>query len=67
MLVFPVFSFFNSDYSYISMNVNSQNYMLNHPVFPQHYNSLIQISKRWKKYPILYVIFPMVNHGFNVK
>ena len=41
--------------------------MLPHPVFPQHYNSLIQISRRWKKYPRLYVIFMQGNQKLDIK
>ena len=41
--------------------------MLAHIFFPQNYNSLIQISIRWKKYLTLYVRFPLVNHGLDIK
>ena len=42
--------------------INIQNYMLYHPVFPQHYNELIWMSRMWNKYQTLYVRFPLVNH-----
>ena len=41
--------------------INSQYYMLDHPFCSQHYISLIQMSKRWKKYPIIIFIFSMLN------
>ena len=44
-----------------------RNYMLAYPVSSKHYNSLIQISKRWKKYPTLYVSLKLGNHQFKIK
>ena len=41
--------------------------MLVHTVFPQYYNALIQMSRRWNKYPTLYFSFPLGNQGFNIK
>ena len=46
---------------------NSQFSMLAHPVFPQHSNLLIQMSKRWKKQPTFNVRFPLIKHHFTIK
>ena len=47
--------------------VNSRHSMLAHPVCSQHYNSLIQISSRWKKYQTIYDIFPLGNHWLKIE
>ena len=47
--------------------INSRHYVLAYTLFPQHYNSLIQMSRLWKKHSTLYVIFPLGNHWFNIK
>ena len=41
--------------------------MLAHHVFSKHFNSRIQMSKRWKKQPTLYVSFSLVKHRFKIK
>ena len=41
--------------------------MLDNPAFQQDYISLIHMIRRWNKYPPLYIIFPLVNHGCNIK
>ena len=41
--------------------------MLEYPVISKHYNSLIKINKRWKKYPTVYVSLKLVNHKFKTK
>ena len=47
--------------------MNSRDSMLAHPVFSQELNLLIQMSKRWKKYPTFNVRFPLRKHGFTIK
>ena len=47
--------------------INSQHYMLANPVFSQHYNSLIQISKRCNKQPLFYVSFPLKKSNSKIK
>ena len=41
--------------------------MIFHPVFPQHYNSLIRMIRKWNKYSTFYFTFPLQNHWFNIK
>ena len=47
--------------------INIRQYMLSHPVFTQHYNSLIQRSRRWKQYQTFHFRFPLVDIWLNIK
>ena len=41
--------------------------MLSHPVFPNHYNSLIQMTRRQKKDQTCYARFTLKNNSFITK
>ena len=47
--------------------INRLHYMLDRFFFPSHnYNWLLQMSKRWKKYPTYNVSFPREKHRFKI-
>ena len=67
LLAFTLFWVITSTDFYSPMKENSQDFMLAHPVSHEQYNPLILVRKKWNKYPIYYVIIPLVNYGFNIK
>ena len=48
MLDFPLLCVLPQNHLH-KWSINFRRYMLDHPIFPYHYNSLIWRSRRWKK------------------
>ena len=67
MLAFPLFWVFTSADYYSSIKDKQPRFYVSASCFSYHFNSLIQMSKRWKKKPTLNVSFPLVRHYFSIK
>ena len=61
MLDFPIFWVVTYAFYYVFMKDTSPTFYVSSSCFSQHFNSLIQMSWRWNKYPTFCVRFPLGN------